>query len=73
MFFFEKKNQKTFYRLTPLSGEGAPRRMKVFCFFFSKKKSLLSYLPIVVVARLDSDLVGTMAKPCTLLRMAVNS
>ncbi len=25
-FFFEKKNQKTFYRLTPSSGEGLPQR-----------------------------------------------
>jgi hypothetical protein len=38
MFFFEKKNQKTFASLrTPMA---SPRqRLKVFCFFFSKKKA----------------------------------
>ncbi len=41
MFFFEKKNQKTFYRLALSSGELSAQRMKVFCFFFSEKKSLL--------------------------------
>jgi hypothetical protein len=49
MFFFEKKNQKTFTRLAPRKlethtpgGEGA--RAKVFCFFFSKKKLFLTSL-----------------------------
>jgi hypothetical protein len=43
MFFFEKKNQKTFtHRRTRkppriTSGDPAPGA-KVFCFFFSKKK-----------------------------------
>jgi hypothetical protein len=41
MFFFEKKNQKTFYRLAPSSGERSAQRLKVFCFFFSKKKAFL--------------------------------
>ncbi len=46
MFFFEKKNQKTFTRLVPrsvtqvTSGKHSERE-KVFCFFFSKKKSFL--------------------------------
>jgi hypothetical protein len=39
MFFFEKKNQKTFaiavHMLAVSAGE------KVFCFFFSEKKSFL--------------------------------
>jgi hypothetical protein len=47
MFFFEKKNQKTFANDAgaPVSyGEhrGWPQQKKVFCFFFSKKKSFLS-------------------------------
>jgi len=42
MFFFEKKNQKTFTSLRPLSPERPqPKQSKVFCFFFSKKKSFL--------------------------------
>ncbi len=40
-FFFEKKNQKTFDRLAPSSGKRFAQRMKVFCFFFTKKKALL--------------------------------
>ncbi len=43
MFFFEKKTQKTFKSLGSLSPERAkPKESKVFCFFFSKKKSFLS-------------------------------
>jgi hypothetical protein len=47
MFFFEKKNQKTFTRLAPrkLTGPtsgGTSARAEVFCFFLSKKKALLS-------------------------------
>jgi len=42
MFFFEKENQKTFNRLMGCGGEARPRRMKVFCFFFTKKKCLLA-------------------------------
>ena len=41
MFFFEKKNQKTFIRLVRTFLQGAAQRMNVFCFFFSKKKALL--------------------------------
>jgi len=36
MFFFEKKNQKTFSPLVLYS------ETKVFCFFFSKKKCFLA-------------------------------
>ncbi len=38
MFFFEKKNQKTF--ASSARDWGGPRdsETKVFCFFFSKKK-----------------------------------
>jgi hypothetical protein len=40
LFFFEKKNQKTFvYFGFGLSGRAQPRQSKVFCFFFSKKKN----------------------------------
>jgi len=44
MFFFEKKTQKTFaFKRTQVTN---PRQQpKVFCFFFSKKKSFL-HLPI---------------------------
>jgi hypothetical protein len=35
-FFFEKKNQKTF--ATKAAQAGKSLRIKVFCFFFSKKK-----------------------------------
>jgi hypothetical protein len=39
MFFFEKKNQKTFARCRgPIPGTYA-KDIKVFCFFFSKKKT----------------------------------
>jgi hypothetical protein len=38
MFFFEKKNQKTFIRLrAPGMGEGE----KSFCFFFFRKRRIL--------------------------------
>jgi hypothetical protein len=37
MFFFEKKNQKTF--IYSDSGRSHGARKKVFCFFFSKKKN----------------------------------
>jgi uncharacterized lipoprotein YmbA len=41
MFFFEKKNQKTFASLGSLYPERPkPNDSKVFCFFFSKKKCL---------------------------------
>jgi hypothetical protein len=43
MFFFEKKNQKTFIRFGELPGfrlnELPDAFVKVFCFFFSKKKN----------------------------------
>jgi hypothetical protein len=45
-FFFEKKNQKTFIHWAELYDWRARQVVKVFCFFFSKKKSflLLSFL-----------------------------
>jgi hypothetical protein len=43
-FFFEKKNQKTFFPLRTLPASYAPSP-KVFCFFFSKKKAFLA-LPL---------------------------
>jgi hypothetical protein len=39
MFFFEKKNQKTFASLSRTHHQHAPEDVKVFCFFFSKKKA----------------------------------
>jgi len=41
VFFFEKKNQKTFACLRALPARRAPQ-IKVFCFFFSKKKTFLA-------------------------------
>jgi hypothetical protein len=41
-FFFEKKNQKTFAYWARACGQS--QGMKVFCFFFSKKKTFL-WLP----------------------------
>jgi hypothetical protein len=40
LFFFEKKNQKTFATLVCAVGQRVAQVTKVFCFFFSKKKSL---------------------------------
>jgi hypothetical protein len=38
-FFFEKKNQKTFARCRGAIPSTCAKNIKVFCFFFSKKKS----------------------------------
>jgi hypothetical protein len=46
-FFFEKKNQKTFAICARASGQGA--EVKVFCFFFSKKKA---FFPLPSFTRL---------------------
>jgi hypothetical protein len=42
MVFFEKKNQRTFTRGRARCDWRGPQEIKVFCFFFSKKKSFLS-------------------------------
>jgi len=42
MFFFEKKNQKTFALLRARCDWCARQGSRVFCFFFSKKKVLLT-------------------------------
>jgi peptidylprolyl isomerase len=42
MFFFEKKKQKTFATLRTWAGWRTRKVIKVFCFFFSKKKTFLS-------------------------------
>jgi hypothetical protein len=42
MFFFEKKNQKTFDDAVADYPATGPQILKVFCFFFSKKKRLLT-------------------------------
>ncbi len=41
MFFFEKKNQKTFVSLTHACPRVRDSDTKVFRFFFSKKKTFL--------------------------------
>jgi hypothetical protein len=41
MFFFEKKNQKTFGRWRGGPGERTRQRAKVFCFFSSEKKTFV--------------------------------
>jgi hypothetical protein len=40
-FFFEKKNQKTFFLKWFVDRGICTRWIKVFCFFFSKKKAFL--------------------------------
>jgi hypothetical protein len=42
MFFFEKKNQKTFTNGIRLAGYGRDSGAKVFCFFSSEKKAFLN-------------------------------
>jgi len=42
MFFFEKKNQKTFAHWRTSAGEARDSDSKVFCFFSSEKKLFLS-------------------------------
>jgi hypothetical protein len=49
-FFFEKKNQKTFIRWSELYDWRARKSPKVFCFFFSKKKSFLPLALAVCLA-----------------------
>ena len=44
MFFFEKKNQKTLVRCRGLLRRRA-QDVKVFCFFFSKKKAISLFSP----------------------------
>jgi len=44
-FFFEKKNQKTFGIMDVPWCTARLIKIKVFCFFFSKKKSFLLALP----------------------------
>jgi hypothetical protein len=39
MFFFEKKNQKTFFPLSRRRPASTRQLTKVFCFFFAKKKA----------------------------------
>ncbi len=39
MFFFEKKNQKTFISFAHACCKRRDSETKVFCFFFSKKKA----------------------------------
>jgi len=53
MFFFEKKNQKTFACLQPRKVERDPSGdagvgARVFCFFFSKNKTFLPFLRAMV-------------------------
>jgi hypothetical protein len=50
MFFFEKKNQKTFRLWRTRPGERTRQRTKVFCFFASEKKTFLPLLAIPLCA-----------------------
>jgi hypothetical protein len=44
MFFFEKKNQKTFTNQSSLDPDmPKPNQSTAFCFFFSKKKAFLPH------------------------------
>jgi hypothetical protein len=45
MFFFEKKNQKTFILWFALPATSRSKRAKVFWFFFSKKNIFLTSTP----------------------------
>jgi hypothetical protein len=45
MFFFEKKNQKTFGLWRARCDWREPQDAKVFCFFSSEKKTFLSPTP----------------------------
>jgi hypothetical protein len=45
MFFFEKKNQRTFDTWFAWPVERTRQRKKVFCFFSSEKKTFLACLP----------------------------
>jgi hypothetical protein len=42
VFFFEKKNQKTFVTSHRVARARGAKQAKVFCFFFSKKKTFLT-------------------------------
>jgi hypothetical protein len=42
VFFFEKKNQKTFALLSRARRKVRDSNVKVFCFFSSEKKNFLS-------------------------------
>ena len=44
MFFFEKKNQKTFIHWIGASREGSAQMDKVFLLLFLQKKKILSLL-----------------------------
>jgi hypothetical protein len=51
MFFFEKKNQKTFAIWDRAQGQRGAKKSKVFCFFFSKKKTFLADPPARIATR----------------------
>jgi hypothetical protein len=62
VFFFEKKNQKTFARLasrkvTSVHGVSDSASAKVFCFFFSKKKTFF------LSSRYSASTIVTFASP----------
>jgi hypothetical protein len=48
MFFFEKKNQKTFVPLVSFVSRCVSKESKVFCFFFQKRSAFLkiNVLPV---------------------------
>ena len=68
MFFFEKKNQKSFLtvRLRGRPTLGA-KKAKVFCFFFSKKKT---FLPCLCPAPETAKTYQNLARTTTASRQA---
>ena len=70
MFFFEKKNQKTFNAMAYISQSARDSIKKFFCFFFSKKKRLLSLsdhrdlvaVRLLIIGSLSGEL-GHAARP----------
>jgi hypothetical protein len=68
MFFFEKKNQKTFRLWRTRPGERTRQRTKVFCFFASEKKTFLPLLAIPLCAaepNCNQTLVDGTSPPAT--------
>jgi len=69
VFFSEEKNQKTFgpcpgRTIPDLAGDVAPEGLKVFCFFFSKKKAFSHFAAVRMSFRCgDNAWLRTIVKP----------
>ncbi len=66
MFFFEKKNQKTFGLLMCALGPRVHQVINVFCFFFSKKKIFLFLVPVAAWADQPHGMLETVHRHSTL-------